>query len=66
MKKSLLLVIRGWLCVSFAQPCMAADPWPAHPLKRVVTFPAGGSTVVATRLIAAKFAPDGYTLFLPA
>ena len=52
MKNPLLLVIRGWLCVLFAQPCLAADPWPANPLKRVVIFPAGGSTVVAARLIA--------------
>ena len=50
MKKPLLLVIRDWVCVSFAQPCMAADPWPANPLKRVVIFPAGGSTVVVARL----------------
>ena len=50
MKKPLLLVIGDWVCVSFAQPSMAAGPWPANPLKRVVIFPAGGSTVVVARL----------------
>lgn len=61
MKKPLLHVILGWVCVSFVQPCMAADPWPANPLKLVVTFPAGGNIGAE---FAAKSAPDGYTLLM--
>lgn len=37
---------------------IAAEPWPANPLKLVVTFPAGGATDVTARLIAEKIRPD--------
>lgn len=33
---------------------ISAEPWPANPLKLVVTFPPGGSTDVTARLIAEK------------
>ena len=54
MKHSLLKLLLGAVCAFLALSCMAADPWPANPLKLVVTFPAGGSTDVAARLIADK------------
>ena len=37
---------------------IAAEPWPANPLKLVVTFAPGGATDVTARLIAEKIRPD--------
>lgn len=39
-------------------PAIAAESWPANPLKLVVTFPPGGSTDVTARLVADKLRAD--------
>jgi len=85
-----LAAIAAVLCMSAPLPVLAADPYPARPVKIIVPYSAGGGTDVVTRVlaqrlsesmgqpfvvdnrpgadatigpaIAAKTAPDGYTL----
>ena len=61
MKHSLLKLFICGVCALPAMLCIAADPWPANPLRLVVTFPAGGTI---GEEFAAKAAPDGYTLLM--
>lgn len=44
--------------ITHAAWAVAAEPWPANPIKLVVTFAAGGATDVTARLIAEKIRPD--------
>jgi tripartite-type tricarboxylate transporter receptor subunit TctC len=39
---------------SLALPAYAADPFPSHPIRMVVPFPAGGATDVVARLMGQK------------
>jgi len=85
-----LAAIAAVLCMSAPLPVLAAEPYPARPVKIIVPYSAGGGTDVVTRVlaqrlsesmgqpfvvdnrpgadatigpaIAAKTAPDGYTL----
>ena len=85
-----MAVIAAVLCMSAPLPVLAADPYPARPVKIIVPYSAVGGTDVVTRVlaqrlsesmgqpfvvdnrpgadatigpaIAAKTAPDGYTL----
>lgn len=46
------------VCAGFAGLAFSAEPWPANPVKLVVTFPPGGSTDVTARLVAEKLRAD--------
>lgn len=54
-------IVRSMCCAAFAAHAslaLCAEPWPANPLKLVVTFAPGGATDVTARLIAEKIRPD--------
>mgnify|MGYP000438021498 CR=1 FL=1 len=53
----------GWLCIALTAACfaslaglVAAQPYPARPVKIVVPYPAGGTSDVLARLLAPKMA----------
>ena len=52
------------LALSAALPrvSMAQDAWPSKPIRLVVPFPPSGGTDLLSREVAAKAAPDGYTI----
>jgi tripartite-type tricarboxylate transporter receptor subunit TctC len=44
------------LCGAFAAAAQAADPWPARPIRLVVTSPPGGANDTQARVLGAKLA----------
>ena len=54
MFRLMLQALCGAMFAAQAFVALAAEVWPANPIKLVVTFPAGGSTDVTARLIAEK------------
>ena len=52
-----LLAIALLVLPAVALPVHAQPAWPAHPIKVVVPFPAGGQLDVVVRMIAEKIAP---------
>jgi tripartite-type tricarboxylate transporter receptor subunit TctC len=58
MPRIFLQVVCCGALATHAAWSVAADPWPANPLKLVVTFAPGGATDVTARLIAEKIRSD--------
>ena len=50
------------LSVALPRVSMAQDAWPSKPIRLVVPFPPSGGTDLLSREVAAKAAPDGYTI----
>src|ERR1700758_1057494 len=89
---SLLISLLGGAALVWPAPARAAEPFPSHPIRLIVPYPAGGGTDIVGRVLgqklheslgqpvvidnrggaggtlgtglAAKSAPDGYTLLL--
>jgi tripartite-type tricarboxylate transporter receptor subunit TctC len=55
--KRLNRAVFGALLLTMALGAFAQAPWPAHPIRVVVPFPAGGQLDVVVRLVADKISP---------
>ncbi|MES2191496.1 MAG: tripartite tricarboxylate transporter substrate binding protein [Pseudomonadota bacterium] len=50
------LTLLGLACIASLAQAQTAAPWPTKPIRLVVTFPAGGSSDAAARIVAPKLA----------
>ena len=51
-----IAMLLATVCSLAASPALAQDVWPARPIRVIVTFPPGGSTDVAMRIVAPRLA----------
>lgn len=55
---ALLALLLAWAALLGAQPVLAQAPFPARPVKLIVTSPPGGANDILNRLIASRLQPN--------